>query len=153
MCVCVYDAVLRCKCSPSRCPDGQTWCHSNYSCFREIKFSDTTNTFEHTLGCIDTIEQAKLDKIGVCDGRFDTQTSALKCCSDRDMCNRDLPIETPSTDQGTTRPPSPAGERKNSQIRCQGIVVLLGVLAAWHLLALVLWMMLIIPTHFPFTNC
>ncbi|CAI8053051.1 GPI ethanolamine phosphate transferase 1 [Geodia barretti] len=101
---------LICECSPSHCPNDQTWCHSNYSCFREIEFSDTTNTFEHTLGCIDTIEQAKLDKIGVCDGRFDTQTSALKCCSDRDMCNRDLPIETPSTDQGTTRPPSPAGD-------------------------------------------
>jgi hypothetical protein len=26
------------------------------------------------------------------------------------MCNRDLPIETPSTDQGTTRPPFPAGD-------------------------------------------
>jgi hypothetical protein len=120
---------LRCECSPSRCPNGQTWCHSNYSCFRQIKFSDTTNTFEHILGCIDTIEQANLDKIGVCNGRLDTQTSTFKCCSDRDMCNRDLPIETPSTDQGTPStdqgPPSPAGERKNSsQLRGVGCMTL-----------------------------
>ena len=88
-------------------------CQTNYSCFREVKYSEASNSFEHVLGCLDTIEQVKLGVIGVCNGKLDTETSIFKCCNDRDMCNSDLYVEEPPlpTTEGTKQPPSgPAGE-------------------------------------------
>ena len=88
------------------CP-GETICLTNYKCFRDAKYIETSNYIETRLGCLDMIAPVNLSGVGVCEGRLDTHTYKIKCCDDGEFCNRKLDVVVGPTDATATSPGEP----------------------------------------------
>ena len=93
--------MLRCECSRSLCPR-EPICLTNYKCFKDVQYIETSNDIETRLGCLDMIPEVNLGGIRVCDGGLETSTYKIECCDDQEFCNRRLDVVVDTT---TTSPP------------------------------------------------
>ena len=116
MCLCIHITVyagdlLKCKCSRPLCD--QSYCHTNFKCYKSISVHSNEEE-EVMFGCYE--KGGPADRFNACNnGTLDTPTHKIRCCNDNDMCNEDLDVTLggPESSSPTTPPvtqsPSPTG--------------------------------------------
>ena len=112
MCLCIHVTVyagdlLKCKCSRPLCD--QSYCHTNFKCYKSISVHSNEEE-EVMFGCYE--KGGPADRFNACNnGTLDIPTHKIRCCNDNDMCNEDLDVTlggSPTTPP-VTQSPSPTG--------------------------------------------